>query len=253
VSDEALVARWAARFAQPTSGWDFSHLTGRHEDEPPWSYDELARTALAGASSVLDLGTGGGEVLGRLADALPRETTATEGWPPNLPVAREALAPLGIEVVPYDVEQDPSLPFDGERFDAVLDRHEAYVATEVHRVLRPGGRFVTQQVDGRSFAEMQALFGGTTAHAHITLSHLRDEAREAGFEVVEVRDWTGAVRFDDVETLVGYVAMVPWEVPDDFSVARHAQRLLDLHHSGRPLEFPQRRFVLFCRKPALAG
>ena len=87
---EALLAAWRERFAEPTKGWDFSSFGDSVEtDEPPWSYDDLAREALAGSTSALDMGTGGGEVLLRIVDALPDDTLATEGWAPNLPLATE--------------------------------------------------------------------------------------------------------------------------------------------------------------------
>jgi SAM-dependent methyltransferase len=216
-------------------------------DEPPWSYDELARGALAGAGSALDLGTGGGEVLLRLADALPDDTLATEGWAPNLPVATEALAPHGIPVVPYDSETDARMPFEDGRFDVVLDRHESYDAAEVFRVLRPGGVFVTQQVDGRDFEEMHALFGGTPAHSHVTSANLRAEAETVGFVVEEAREWAGSLRFADVAALVSYLRMVPWEGPDDFSVDRYAEELLALR--DQDLVFTRRMFVMVCRRP----
>ena len=182
----------ARRYAEPTAGWDFSTFAGSIEtDDPPWSYDDLAREALAGATSALDIGTGGGEVLLRLRDALPADTLATEGWAPNLPHATEALAPHGIHVVPYDSEHDELMPFEDGRFDVVLDRHESYVATEVFRVLRPGGVFVTQQVDGRDFEETHALFGGTPAYSHVTLENFRAEAEAAGFVVEDGREWSG--------------------------------------------------------------
>ena len=241
------LAQLRARYDEPTIGWDFTAIDAVVDGEPPWSYDALARRALSGATSALDMGTGGGELLLTLRDALPTDTLATEGWPPNVPVAREALAPHGIEVVVYDSETDPHMPFDDGRFDAVLDRHESYVATEVFRVLAPGGVFLTQQVDGRDFAEWQEMFGGVAAYSDITLDHLRAEAESAGFVVEEEGDWSGTMRFPDVDALVSYVRMVPWEVPDDFSVDRYADVLLGLGPDD--LVFTQRRFVLVCRRP----
>jgi len=245
---DALLAEWRERYAEPTSGWDFSAIDAVVEGEPPWSYDALARRALDGAGSALDMGTGGGEVLLGLRDALPADTVATEGWPPNLPVATDALAPYGIDVVGYDAEQDVRMPFGDSRFDVVLNRHEAFVATQVFRVLRPGGAFLTQQVDGRDFKESHALFGGTPGYSHINLEHLRTEAEAAGFVVEDAQDWTGRMRFPDVAALVSYVRIVPWQVPDDFSVDRYADVLLRL--TPEDLVFTQRRFVLGCRRPA---
>ncbi len=87
------------------------------EQEPPWSYAELATRVLVGAGSALDLGPAGGEVLLELLDALPGDTVATEGWPPNIPVAASSLSAHGIPVVEYDAEADPLLTFPEHRVD----------------------------------------------------------------------------------------------------------------------------------------
>jgi len=249
-----LLDAWRAEAAADTSGWDFSSLAQRRsEDQPPWSYVGLARSVLTGAHSCLDMGTGGGEVLRSLSDALPDDTVATEGWAPSLPVARHALEPHGIAVVEYDAEAaESTMPFPDERFDVVLNRHEAYRAEEVRRVLRPGGRFLTQQVDGRDFEETQALFGRHTDYPHVTLDHLREEAEATGLVVERAEEWTGRSSFHDVGALVQYFARVPWEVPDDFGVDRYADVLLDLHERGpargRSISFPIRRFFLLARR-----
>jgi SAM-dependent methyltransferase len=248
VDSRKLLAGWRERFAEPTRGWDFSSFEGDVESgEPPWSYDDLARRALAGATSALDVGTGGGEVMLRLRDSLPDDTLATEGWAPNLAVATEALAPFGIRVVPYDSESDPRMPFGDERFDVVLDRHESYVTSEVYRILKPGGRFLTQQVDGRDFAETHALFGGAGSYSHVTLEDFRADALTAGFVVEDAREWSGTIRFADVAAFLSYVRMVPWEVPEDFSVDRYADQLMAMRE--RDLVFTRRMFVLGCRRP----
>lgn len=46
------------------SGWDFSYLRGRYSSEAiPWDYLSLVRKAIAESESMLDIGTGGGEIL----------------------------------------------------------------------------------------------------------------------------------------------------------------------------------------------
>jgi SAM-dependent methyltransferase len=252
---DALLTQWRAEALAELDGWDFSAIAGRHvEDSPPWSYDALAREVLSGAGSALDMGTGGGELLLTLGDALPADTVANEGWPPNIPVAQRNLNPHDIAVVEYDADaDDPTMPFPDARFDVVLNRHEAYRADEVLRILRPGGRFLTQQVDGRDFEETQALFGGHGDYPHITLANLRPEALDAGFDVERAEEWSGRSRFTDVGALVHYFSLVPWEVPEDFGVDRYADVLLDLHATGpargEPITFTMRRFFLLARKP----
>jgi len=250
-----LLKTWRAEAELPVQGWDFSSIAGRHsEDRPPWSYDELAREVLAGASSVLDMGTGGGEKLIELITALPADTIATEGWAPNLPLAARNLRPHGIDVVEYDAEAaDTTMPFADRRFDVVLNRHEAYRADEVLRILRPGGMFLTQQVDGRDFEESNTLFRKAQDHLQITLDKLRAEAEDVGFEIVGAEEWQGQARFADIGAMVRYFAIVPWEVPHDFTVDAYADVLLGLHHSGpakgQPVTFTIRRFYLLARRP----
>src|SRR5260370_37893245 len=61
-------------------------------------YERRAREAVSRATAVLDLGTGGGELLSRLAP-FPPIAIATESYPPNVAVASRRLAPLGGKVV----------------------------------------------------------------------------------------------------------------------------------------------------------
>ena len=81
----------------PFSGWDFSWLEGRlvqtagpHDE---LDYERRAREAVSKATAVLDLGTGGGELLSRLAP-FPPIAIATEAYPPNVAVAASRLPPL---------------------------------------------------------------------------------------------------------------------------------------------------------------
>jgi SAM-dependent methyltransferase len=256
---DSLLRHWQDQHEAPVEGWDLSELDGRRRtEEPPWSYDALAVSALSGARDVLDLGTGGGEVLLRLADrlpgGLPPGTVATEGWPPNLPLARQALGGVGVPVVDYDAAHEPALPFPDHHFDVVLSRHEAYDAGEVFRVLRPGGRFLTQQVDGRDAEQLHALFGSTGGYPDVTLDRFGPEARAAGFEVLAAQEWCGEVAFADVAALVRYLAHAPWEAPEDFTVPAYADRLVALHLAARVdprrLVFDSRRFYLALRRPA---
>lgn len=138
----------------PLTGWDFSWLTGRAAgSEPTWSYPDLARSLVRQSTSLLDIDTGGGELLATLAP-LPVRTTATEGWAPNLPVARERLAPLGVDVL---FTPDATLP--GGPVDLVLDRHGRLDPREVARVLAPGGVLLTQQVGSDDCAEINEALG----------------------------------------------------------------------------------------------
>jgi len=239
------LADWEREEREPFSGWDFSHLAGRwHEEHPPWSYDELARSLLRASTSALDLGTGGGERLAAMADAFPARMAATEGHAPNVEIARQRLAPLGVGVVGTGTGTE--LPFPEASFDLVLDRHTAFDAAEVARVLRPGGTFLTQQVDGRNFADLIERFGASPQFPDVTLEQLSDQLGQAGFTIENARDQILTTRFDDVGAIVYYLRAVPWTVPE-FSVARYRRKLLALQvqlDAWGPLSFTSRRFLI---------
>jgi len=55
-----------------------------------WNYRNEVKFRIYGISSLLDMGTGGGEFLSSLSP-LPANTCATEGYEPNIPVARNRL------------------------------------------------------------------------------------------------------------------------------------------------------------------
>ena len=145
---EQLLSQWREEAARGMSGWDFSHIQGRCTVEPlPWDYPQVVREFLRPGVRLLDMGTGGGELLLTLGH--PYElTSVTEGWEPNLALCQKKLAPLGITVKYYDSEKGMPLPFPDDSFDLVIDRHESYDLSEVRRVLKKNGFFVTQQVGG---------------------------------------------------------------------------------------------------------
>lgn len=250
---DALLERWLREESEPFSGWDFSHLRSRwQEEQPPWSYGDLAREALRSTRSAVDLGTGGGERLSQLADAFPPRMFATEAYPPNVAIARDRLAPLGVTVVQYRSEDliGGPLPFGNGSLDVVLDRHESYDAREVARVLAPEGRFLTQQVDGENLADLLALFGSQPPVPQVKLDRFVADAERTGLYVERAEQWWGNSTFSDVGALVYYLKALPWEVPD-FSVAKYESVLCELQarlEGEGALRFRAGRFLIAARK-----
>ena len=93
-----------------------------------WNYYNVVLPRLSEAETMLDMGTGGGEVLSGFAP-LPPNTYATEQHRPNVKIAREILEPLGVRVIEIEEEESPpfnaDLPFADEFFDLIISRHEA--------------------------------------------------------------------------------------------------------------------------------
>ncbi len=78
------------------SGWDFSYIEERSlMEDISWNYREIVSSRFKPDITLMDMGTGGGELLSSFS-GLPENTFATEGYPPNISVARKRLESLGI-------------------------------------------------------------------------------------------------------------------------------------------------------------
>jgi SAM-dependent methyltransferase len=243
----------------PLAGWDFSWLRGRASTEPlPWSYTREVAGRARAATALLDMGTGGGEVLSTLAPR-PRRAVATEAWPPNVPVAARLLRPLGIAVVqdegaPDNDSQDDSergrLPFRDGAFSVVANRHESFRASEVSRVLAPGGIFVTQQVDFHSYDELHRLLGlAVPDQPDSWLPLARRQVQQAGLAIERTAAGEERHHFRDVAGVLYYLRLVPWAVPR-FSLVAFRDRLHAAWQRADlwPFTIRQRRFLLIAVK-----
>jgi SAM-dependent methyltransferase len=259
---EALIA---AAELEPFEGWDFSHLEGRLvESPPPFDYLAAVRARMPGAGAMLDLGTGGGEVLSELAP-FPPLTIATEAWGPNAPVAARRLGPLGARVVfaegaPENWEtlatplrNAPALPFRDQAFGLVIDRHESYLPAEVFRVLRPDDWFVTQQCGGTHHADLNDLVGlPRPRYAAWGLAAAEAQLRAVGFVDIAGHEAFGETRVHDVGAIVYYLRALPWQAPG-FRASEHLPALRALHAqimANGPLTICGHHFLVEARKPS---
>jgi len=251
MDESELVETWTCEERQPFHGWDFSYLEGRMiEEQPTWSYLGRAAELMRQASSVIDMGTGGGERLLKLQEHWPKRVVITEDYPPNVKLAHERLAPFGIQVVDVPLLNDGPMPFADGEFDLVLNRHSGFNAGEVARILAPGGSFLTQQIHGSWAHDLLAAFGAEPQWPDATPETYVPRLQAAGLTIIDVQDWSGQLSFTDVGAIVYYLKAVPWLVPG-FSVAMHAKQLLTLQarlERGESLSYLARKYLIEARK-----
>lgn len=242
--------------SQKFSGWDFSWLRDRLVREtPPWDYKQEVTKEFPKITSLLDLGTGGGEFLSSLGQ-LPGRTCATEGYPSNVPIARDRLKPLHVDVIRTFAEDNTkrpqvgALPFRTESLDMIIDRHESFVASEVYRVLKRGGIFLTQQVGSADYPELNEFLGAPKTEAVWDLQVARQQISEAGLVVTAGREARLESLFRDVGAVVFFLLAVPWQL-EGFTVDRYLDKLKELHklivRTGS-FEVTARRFYLSSMK-----
>jgi len=259
--DKAIYDYLVAEYAHHFDYWDWSYLEGRRVDvstgPKPWDYIETVQESLKQARSVLDMRTGSGQ---RFADMLKcqpvPEVYATEGYTPNLAMARQLLEPLGAAV--YEVH-DEHLPFADNILELIINRHGSYDPREVLRVLKPGHLFITQQVGDQTNLRIHELLGseknaffyeGVEHKPAWNLDYAVHEMREVGWHIVEQKEHFFITRFYDSGALVYYLKAIPWEVPD-FSVEKYFDKLVAIHHLIQRegyVDIPFHMFFIVARK-----
>lgn len=232
-------------------GWDFSHIDERYAEDLdfPWEYRNVINAYRRPDMHLLDIDTGGGEVLLRLQHS-PKNTAATEAYPPNVDLCKKTLLPLGIDF--READGNGPLPFADGAFDLVINRHGNYNPQEIFRVLKPGGILVMQQVGAENDRELVELLMGSFAppFPENRLEIAVQKFRAADFDILDAQECFRKIQFFDIGALVWFARIIEWEFPD-FSVDKckdsllRAQQLLERNGC---VDGQTHRFLLVAQK-----
>lgn len=231
-------------------GWDFSHIYGRFEENDlPWSYEQIVRQNLKTNFTLMDYDTGGGEFLLSLNHPY-NKTSATEGYKPNVRLCSEKLLPLGID---FKECRDPAkIPFTDESFDIIINRHGGFNAKEIHRLLRSGGLFITEQVGEDNDRDLVKLVlpEAKRPFLNLNLSDQRGIFENVGFHILTAEETYRPITFYDVGAFVWFARVIEWEFPD-FSVDKCFDQLLKMQKTiektGR-IEGTIHRYLIVAKK-----
>ena len=241
-----LLQKWEELYEIPFEGWDFSEFQENLKEESiKWNYRQIVEEYLEDyipkVEYLLDMGTGGGEFLASLKN-LPFHTYATESYPPNIPIAKSRLEPLGIKVIP--LQNDSNLPLNTHQFDLVINRHESYDLSELKRILKPKGIFITQQVGGNDQTDINVALGApvNTEYNHWNLNYARKQLEDQGFSIILQKEDVSMNQFLTIEILIRYLRAIPWQIPD-FSVKKYYSQIVQLSNLIKTQgEFQSRSF-----------
>ena len=201
---------------------------------------------------MIDLDTGGGELFSSLGP-FPTNTWATESYPPNIPVARAHLEPLGVRVI--SEYTDTSIPLPNTSLDLVTNRHGSYSETELMRLLKPGGIFLTEQVGGQNCFHLNELLQEQPEfiYSYWTVERITRQLKEAGFELLHIQEEFPQAEFADIGAVVFYLRVIPWQV-EDFSMEKYREKLFTIHRdilAHGPLKVNDHRILIISKKPTI--
>jgi SAM-dependent methyltransferase len=238
---------WGHEFA----GWDFNFISARFVEKPPsWDYRAVVMDRINGAQALLDLDTGGGEFLASL-QPLPSGTCATEGYPPNVAIATARLEPLGVKVL--NTHAAIRLPFEDAAFDLAINRHGGILAPEIARVLKSGGRFVTQQVGDQNCIRLNEALQNIPdfTFSQWSLERAVKQLEAGGLRILERKEEFPAAEFKDIGAVVYYLKAISWQV-SDFSIDKYYDRLAEIHQTIQEtgaFAVNEHRFLIEAQKP----
>lgn len=231
-------------------GWNFTHIKNRYRNyELPWNYEHIVRSYLNDKSSLLDIDTGGGEFLLSLHHP-SYNTSATEGYMPNVELCKKTLLPLGINFKQADDYKN--LPFNNNSFDIIINRHGNYDVNEIYRLLKRDGIFITEQVGEDNERDLiELLVPGTQKKFHgLNLTDQQAKFVSSGFSILYSDEAFPAIEFFDVGALVWFAKIIEWEfcgfsVDEHFKNLLKAQRILESQGS---IKGTTHRYIIVARK-----
>lgn len=235
-------------------GWDWSRLRVVR-DPIPFDYVEIVRAIVHPADQVLDIGTGGAEVL--LALELPAASTIAIDHQLRMALVAGDRIAASNQTVQLAVADAGALPFSAECFDRVLCRHATADPPEVAPVLRPGGVYVNQEVGARNTQSLFDALGWGSNWEQFSDDPIPPRDRHAlaaefealGCRTLRIDEYEVGHAFVDLESLVLFLQNAPF--PNRFDPDRHVDGinwLLEHHRSDRGIETTEHRELLIVER-----
>jgi SAM-dependent methyltransferase len=150
-------------------------------------------------------------------------------------------------------EEEDRLPFKDNTFELVINRHESYHPSELKRIIKPGGRFITQQVGGKDNIQLNGFLQEKIELEYVSwdLEYAVQSLREQGFVILQKKEAFPRFVFKDIGAVVFYLKVIEWQIKG-FSVEVYREKLKALHEmiqQNNGFECFSHRFFIEAVKP----
>ncbi|ENH96333.1 hypothetical protein J416_11417 [Gracilibacillus halophilus YIM-C55.5] len=229
-------------------GWDFSQLHVQSYGER-WDFFQEVEKLVKRTDKVLDIGTGDGSKLASFAS----DVEIIIGIDDSTEMIKQAKKKNDFHNIQFHVMNSKTLDFPNQSFDIVSCRHAPFVASEVERVLKPNGVFLTQQVSEGDKQNIVSIFQRgqhqCREKGHL-LQRYMNQLTEAGFSNLYTDTYVATEYYQTAEDLLFLLQHTPI-IPDFGQKKEDAQkfdRLVQDYQTTKGIQTNSERFLIVARK-----
>ncbi|MFA6627942.1 MAG: Pr6Pr family membrane protein [Bacilli bacterium] len=208
------VVEWLreARKAKVKQGCNFAGIDNRSSMALlPWNYNQLITSFLKPDSTLLTIGSNGGELL-RSIKHDPQLITLIESSAGHNRLCQKILTPLGIHIIP--VSDYGHLSFSNDSFDILTSQFNPLYLQEYWRILKPGGLLITVQLGHKNAMNLSIILSDSSLRVH---NQFRKDIQSLNLEQWEILDQQETVSdryFYDTGAVVYYAAASKEQFPN---------------------------------------
>lgn len=233
------------------NGWDFSNVKSTYSGVS-WDFYEEVKKKGEKTDVLLDIGTGGGENILKIASSFffLIGIDVSNGM---IETAQSNLENANVPNVKFFQMSSSDLQFPRGFFDIVSSRHAPFSSFEVHKVLKKGGWFLTQQVSEGDKQNLKEAFGRGQAYGQrdgALKEQYIQELHEAGFTEITSFEYDATEyleRMEDLLFLLKHTPIIPHFGKDekDFDTL---QTFVKNNYNTKGIRTNSKRFLIIAKK-----
>ncbi|WP_245630336.1 class I SAM-dependent methyltransferase [Amphibacillus sediminis] len=217
-----------------------------------WDFYEEVINKCSDQDILLDMGTGGGEGILKIAPSLLL-LIGIDLSSEMIKTAKSNVKKSGASNVRFFQMSSEKLQFPNEFFDVISCRHAPFSSREVFKVLKSGGYFLTQQVSEADKWSLKQSFGRgqafTKADGTLKEQYIR-ELSDTGFSEIKSYEYNAAdyyQRPEDLIFLLKHTPIVPYfgQNNNDFEILKG---FIERNITDKGIRTNSKRFLIIAKK-----
>ena len=232
-------------------GWDFSRVKTISEGEK-WDFYDVVSAKLKKTDLWLDLASGSGE---RLIHYAPKSLllVASDFTAGMIEKAKDNIGKIGHSNIRFlKIDAYNKIDFPDDFFDIISVRHSHFNSSEVARILKPNGLFLTQQVEYKDKENFVSYFGRHQCENSTNLLARRyaEELTQLKFSEVIIDEYDADEYYEGYEDVLFFLKNTPvvpdfGKFEDDFKAL---DRFIKDNSTEKGIKTNSHRSILIARK-----